>query len=218
VRARLLAFRPPDNVLERGMARISSFLALAAAILPLSLSTPLEAKPLTAFQAQQIAAKHVQAESQQKLIAIKGIRSATELTPETWSFLYYDEMAGQQGRQVTVSNKAVTGIRDGYLDLGSMRLAAYKLEEVVEPSQLKIDSDKALDILTQTNLLKPYSLSSVTYTLAKDKGLREPVWRLQVYVDKDGKEDDIGFARISAADGKIIEMKFKPFEPAPANK
>lgn len=198
------------------MARITPLLALVATLV--SLSTPLQAKPLTAFQAQEIAAKNVQADSQKKLIAIRGERSATELTPDTWTFLFYDDLASQQGRLVTVTGKAVSGIRDGYIDLGRMRLAAYKLEEVIEPSRLKVDSDKALTLLTQTNLLKPYSLSSVTYSLEKDKGLKEPVWRLEVYVDKDGKEDNIGFARVSALDGKIVEMKFKPFEPKPAAK
>ncbi len=201
------------------MARIPSLLALPALLVALvSLSTPLQAKPLTAFQAVAIAAKNVPVDSQKKLVAIRGDRSATELTPDTWTALFYDETAGQQGRMVTVAGKAVTGIRDGYMELGRFRLAAYKLEEVVDPAQLKVDSDKALNLLSQTNLLKPYTLSSVTYTLEKDKDLREPIWRLEVYVDKGGKEDDIGFARISAQDGKIIEMKFKPFEPAPATK
>ena len=201
------------------MARTTPILALATVLAAFaSLSPALQAKPLTAFQAQEIAATHVQPTSQKKMIAIRGDRSATELTPDTWTVLFYDEMADQQGRMITVSGKAITGIRDGYMELGRFRLAAYKLEEVIDPAQLKVDSDRALNLLSQTNLLKPYTLSSVTYTLEKDKDLREPIWRLEVYVDKSGKEDDIGFARISAQDGKIIEMKFKPFEPAPATK
>lgn len=193
------------------MRRASLLLVLLLALLsPAALS----AKAITAFQAIEIAKKQVPAESQSKLLVVRGDRSEDELTPDTWHIVFYDELASQNGRQITVTGKAVTGIREGYFDLGRLRLAAYKLEEVIAPEKLKFDSDKALDVLVQTNRLKAYSLSSVIYDLTRDTDLRETMWQLKIYVDDgEGKEKYIGYARISAENGRIVEMRFKPFVP-----
>ncbi|MDE1171346.1 MAG: hypothetical protein PW734_09100 [Verrucomicrobium sp.] len=174
-------------------------------------AAPLHAAPLSAFQAEAVASKQVPVGAQQRLVLVRGDRSTSNLTPDVWHFVFYDEMASQNGRLVTLTGNSVTGIQEGYFDLGNLRLAAYKLEEVIDPSTLKVDSDKALNILAQTNLLKPYTLSSVLYDLSRDQSLREPVWRLRIYVDNNGKEEYIGYARVSATDGRILEMQFKPF-------
>ncbi len=201
------------------MPRLSLSALLGTVLLPilsLTLLAPASslAKPPTGFQATDIARKQVPTESQDKLILLRGDRSESELTPDTWHAVFYDEMASQNGRQITVSGHSVSGIREGYFDLGNLRLAAYKLEEVIHPDSLKIDSDKALDLLEETNRLKSYSLSSVIYELTRDPDLRETVWKLKIYVDDgNGKEKYIGYARISAESGKIIEMRFKPFVP-----
>ncbi|SDU30424.1 hypothetical protein SAMN05444156_3180 [Verrucomicrobium sp. GAS474] len=172
-------------------------------------------KTPTAFEALDVAKKQVTPEIGSKLISITGERSETALTPDTWKFNFYDELASQHGRQITTKGKAVAGVRDGYTQLDKFRLFAYKLEEVVGPDQLKIDSDKALKIVQKTNLLNNYSLSSVLYTLARDSDLREPVWKIQIFIDGgDGKEKDAGYARISAFDGKVLELRFKTLETA----
>jgi hypothetical protein len=193
------------------MVRFSTALVtLLALVLPLSL----QAKAITAMQAVEIAKRQVPTESQGKLIAIRGDRSESELTPDTWHIVFYDEMASQNGRQITVTDHAVAGIREGYFDLGNLRIAAYKMEEVISPEKFKIDSDKALNILVATNRLQFYSLSSVLYSLERDSDLREAIWKLEIYVDDGtGKEKRIGYARISAENGRLVEMRFKPFVP-----
>ncbi len=171
------------------------------------------AKPPTAFDALDVAKKQVTADIGSKLISIVGDRSESALTPDTWRFCFYDELASQNGRLITTKGKGVAGVRDGYFELNKFRIAAYKLEEVIAPDQLKIDSDKALKIVLKTNLLNNYSLSSVLYTLTRDQDIREPVWKIQIFVDDgNGKEKDAGYARISAFDGKVLELRFKTLE------
>ncbi len=200
------------------MARLS-LLALVLPALILLSPAAASAKAPTAWEAIAIAKKQVPAESQDKVMVIRGDRSENELTPDTWHVVFYDEQASQDGRQVTVTGRAISGIREGYFDLGRIRLAAYKMEEIITPDKLKIDSDKALNVLVQTNRLKAYSLSSVIYELERDMDLREAIWRLKIYVDDgNGKEKYIGFARISAENGRVIEMRFKPFVRQDANK
>jgi hypothetical protein len=170
-------------------------------------------KTPTAFEALDVAKKQVTPEIGSRLIGIVGERSATALTPDTWKFNFYDELASQHGRLITTTGKSVSAVRDGYFELDKFRVFAYKLEEVVAPDQLRIDSDKALKIVQKTNLLNNYSLSSVLYTLVRDKDLREPVWKVQIFVDDgNGKEKDAGYARLSAFDGKILELRFKTLE------
>ena len=189
---------------------------LLVPVLALTLLSPAasQAKPITGFQAVEIAKKQVPTDSQDKLIVLRGDRSESELTPDTWHAVFYDEMASQNGRQITVTGHSVSGIREGYFDLDHFRLAAYKMEEIIHPDSLKIDSDKALDLLNATNRLNSYSLSSIIYELTRDPDLRESIWKLKIYVDDgNGKEKYIGYARISAESGKIYEMRFKPFVP-----
>jgi len=195
---------------------LSAFAALAfLTVQPAQAGLFSSSKTPTAFDALDVAKKQVTPEVGSKLIAIVGERSETALMPDTWSFCFYDELASQHGRLITTRGKAVAAVRDGYFELDRFRVFAYKLEEVIDPSQLKVDSDKAWSIVQKTNLLKGYSVSSVTFRLDRDQEIREPVWKVQVFVDDgNGKEKDAGYARISALDGKVLQLRFKTLEIA----
>ena len=190
-----------------------SFSLLTFALVSVHAGLFSSSKTPTAFEALEVAKKQVTPEIGSRLIGIVGERSETALTPDTWRFAFYDELASQNGRQILTRGKAVAGVRDGYFELDKFRLFAYKLEEVVAPAQLKVDSDKALDIVKKTNLLKGYSLSSVLYSLARDEDIREPVWKIEIFIDDgNGKEKSAGYARISAFDGKVLQLRFKTLE------
>ncbi len=167
-------------------------------------------KPLTGFQALEVAARVVAPASKNQVLQIEGPRSETELYPDVWKFVFWDANAKQNGRLITVSQGAVTEIRDGFFELDKFRLLAYKPDEVIPPSALKFDSDKALDAVLKSTQLQGIRLSSVTFSLSKDKEVGQAVWKIEILADDGGKENDIGYARVSAETGGILEMKINP--------
>lgn len=161
----------------------------------------------TAFEALKSAENHIAKESVGKLIQIVGERDATALTPSVWSFVFLDLTASQQGRLVTIRAGKPIEIRDGYFEKEKLRLAAYKADEVISPSLLKIDSHQALQAVIKSAGLEKVKLSTVTFRLNNDNGAKLPRWKLNLYADKEGKEADIGHAIVSAETGSIIESK-----------
>jgi hypothetical protein len=176
----------------------------------LSLAGAAPVKPLTALKAREIAQKSLSGEVKNNVIQVVGSRSAEAMTPDVWKFVFWDEKASQNGRLVTVSGTSVTEIRDGYFEMDKMRMFAYKTDEIIDPKRLKVDSDKALETVLKTAQLQAVKLSSVIFYLNKVKGLEEPVWKMQILADRNGSEVDIGYARVSAETGGIIEMKLAP--------
>ena len=167
-------------------------------------------KPLTGFQALEIASKAALPEARNQLIEIEGPRSETELYPDVWKFVFWDSTAKQNGRLITVTKGVVTEIRDGFFELDKFRMFAYKQNEVAAPTTLKVDSDKALDAVLKSSVLQGIRLSSVTFSLIRDPEVGQAVWKLEILADDSGQENDIGYARVSAETGGIIEMKVHP--------
>jgi hypothetical protein len=165
------------------------------------------AKPLTAFQALPIAEGVVNPAAKKKLIQVWGDRSPQELTPEVWSYVFYDTTADQDGRKVTITGKTVSEIRDGYFEVNRFRLAAYKADEVMDPKRLKIDSDKALDVVRKSTQLKEVKLSTVKFELRQEEDRMSPVWTLILIADKEGYEKEIGTAKVCAESGTILDFK-----------
>ncbi len=164
-------------------------------------------KAPTAFEALKSAENHVAKESIGKVIQINGARDGVTLTPGTWSFVFFDLNARQQGRIVTVRAGKPIEIRDGYFEIGKLRLAAYKADEVMSPSFLKFDSNQALQAVIKSAGLEKVKLSTVTFNLSKENSARLPYWTVKIFADKNGKEADIGYAVVSAESGSIVESK-----------
>lgn len=164
-------------------------------------------KAPTAFEALKSAENHIAKESLGKVIQINGERDGVTLTPSTWSFVFFDLNARQQGRIVTVRAGKPIEIRDGYFEIEKLRMAAYKADEVMTPAYLKVDSNQALQSVIKSAGLEKVKLSTVTFNLSKDNGARLPYWKVRLFADKNGKEVDIGHAVISAETGGVIESK-----------
>jgi hypothetical protein len=183
---------------------------ILGASLGLGLVVAAGSKPLTAWQALEIAKNAAAPQVKDRLLQISGPRSETELTPNVWRFVFWDESAAQNGRLITVTGSAITEIRDGYFELDKMRMFAYKSDEVIAPKSLRFDSSKALETVLKTSQLQGVKLSTVTYHLALGKGLQSPQWKLQIYGDHQGKEVNLGYAVVAADTGGIVEMKLTP--------
>ncbi|MES2310565.1 MAG: hypothetical protein V4507_17060 [Verrucomicrobiota bacterium] len=166
-------------------------------------------KAPTAFDALKSAENHIAKESVGKVIQIIGKRDEKTLTPSTWSFVFLDLNARQQGRIVTIRAGKPIEIRDGYFELDKMRLAAYKDNEVISPSSLKVDSNQALQAIIKSGSLEKIKLSTVTFDLSRDNNARLPYWTVRLFADKDGKEEDIGYGVVSSETGGVVELKLE---------
>ncbi len=173
----------------------------------LTTSTLFAAQPPSAFQSLKVAEASATKEARGKLIEIHGPRDSTALTPSSWSFIFFDPSARQQGRRITVRGENVTEIRDGYFQMDEIRMAAYKLDEVIDPKLLKVDSKDALATVVKSAELKDVKLSTVTFSLSKDNSRKMPLWKLVLFADKEGKEAKIGHALVSAENGAVVESK-----------
>jgi hypothetical protein len=172
-------------------------------------------KPLTAFQAIELAKREVNDDARKSLVQVFGHRSSVGQMPVEWSILFFDPYAQQNGVMVRVAGNTIVSIQEGYTQMNRMRLAAYKLEEVIDPKTLKLDSPAVLQALQRSTPLKNITLTSVELWLRKeDKNPRAPgIWNVTLFAmskpDTKGnsKEIEIGKARISSETGQILDMK-----------
>jgi hypothetical protein len=165
---------------------------------------------LTAFQARDLASKEVNNEARGKIVQIIGKMSNNQVMPQNWDVIFFDPYAKQDGRLVRVEGRAVTTILEGYTQMDRFRMAAYKLEEVIDPARLKIDSPQILDILRRSTVLKDITISNLDLFLHKPgKGNVAPVWQAKIFAvnKRSGKAVEIGQARISAETGQILHLK-----------
>jgi hypothetical protein len=170
-----------------------------------------QAHAVSAFAAQKIAAREVNDVAKKSLVQIKGKKGSVGTLPVEWEILFYDPYADQNGTKVTVAGSTITRIEQGYTQMDKMRLAAYKMEEVIEPSKLKKDSSDVLEILKRSSQLASVKISSVELWLVKE-GKGQPaaaIWRTKIWAQAPGKdtEVEIGTARINAESGQIVELK-----------
>lgn len=189
-----------------------TLLALAFSTLLLTQAAP---AATTAFQARDIANHQVNDKAKNQVVQILGEKTSLGLTPVEWKILFWDPLAEQDGTIVTVAGNTVTKIQDGYTQLGEFRMAAYKMEEIIDPKGLKIDSDAALAAVQRNTTLRDVKLTSVGFFLRKEntqKPLTPGIWFLDLYAqsakDKEGKSKEIklGQAKVDAESGQVISM------------
>jgi hypothetical protein len=188
-----------------------TLIALAFSTLLLTQAAP----AITAFQARDLANHQVNDKARNQVVQILGEKTSLGLTPVEWKVLFWDPLAEQDGTLVTVAGNTVTKIQDGYTQMGEFRMAAYKMEEIIDPKGLKIDSDAALAAVQRNTTLRDVKLTSVSFFLRKEdtqKPLTPGIWFLDLYAqsakDKEGKSKEIkiGKAKVSADTGQVIGM------------
>jgi len=196
------------------MKRLALLLLLSLSLGTLH-SAPAPSATITAFQALDLAKSQVNPESRNRVLQIIGKKSSVSVTPVEWSILFFDPNAQQSGILVTVAGSTVIKVQDGYTQMDKFRLAAYKLDEVIDPKTLKIDSSKAYESLTRSTLLNGVRISSVNFLLRKEgKSPADPgVWNVVIYALPkaiQGKsqvaEVEIGKARVSAETGQVLSL------------
>jgi hypothetical protein len=165
---------------------------------------------LTALEARDLAKREVNDVAKKSLIQIHGKRGALGLYPVEWEILFYDPYADQDGTKVKIAGNVITQISQGYTQLDKFRVFAYKQEEIIDQSRIKMDSKDIVPALSRSSILNGIKITSVDLTLAKaDKGpLGTAVWTATLYAkNQKDEETNFGKAKINAESGQIIDLK-----------
>ncbi|MGD9896419.1 MAG: hypothetical protein AB7T14_05010 [Candidatus Methylacidiphilaceae bacterium] len=166
----------------------------------------------TAFAALAVARQYAPDGSQAKLLAIIGPRSRTALTPTTWEFVYWNPTGEgwKKLKRITVIGGQVRDVREEIVVIARRGVLRFKESQAFDPSRLKVDSDRALQVILKTGTVGKARLSTVLFELARVGEEEEPSWEMRFYADRQGKEADIGVARVGAISGKILELRLDP--------
>jgi len=186
---------------RRQLAYLTVALGLALARVTQAQSAP------TALNLANKGNDYVSVLSKDKIVRIVSDKSAVNLTPEVWHVVYYDpdtplkciEVKFGGGQEVDVSHP-----------FHPFQLPASG-GEILDKSQLKIDSDRALNIAASQQLVRSLTLKSAKLTLThSDIG---PVWKVQLWAAKlnePAREADLGTVTVSAEDGAVLKSDLHP--------
>lgn len=111
---------------------------------------------------------------------------------------------------MTVTDGVAAPAKEGFVELGKLRMVSYKKTEIIDPARIQVDSTKALEILQATPQLQNVPITSATYFLDKGKGNNlPPVWRMTLYTRRNNDEIPLGEVRMVADTGLILEFGIK---------
>lgn len=149
---------------------------------------------------------YVGMQSKDKVLKIYSDKSVGTLEPNMWHVVYYDPDATMKSQEVKF------GAGQEMEASSPMRFALpAKSDNVMDPSKVTVDSDKALKIAQEQPLLKGLTLKSSKMTLWKtDNG---PTWKVELWAEKVSdptKMAGIGNIQISATDGSVIKTDLHP--------
>ncbi len=137
------------------------------------------------------------------LAKVEGQSSPATFTPATWRFTTLDASRVEP----VIFDAIVTGdtLTDRVLATEAMRakIVQFNTDDFINLGQCKIDSDQAVQIVSQTAPFQNAHISSIDFVLQQDRIRQEPVWFLTLMGD-DGQT--IGKVQISAQTGEVIQI------------
>ena len=180
---------------------------VSMAALGVALTRITHADPASALALAGKGNDYVGVQSKDKIVEIQSDKSIGSLTPNVWHVIYYDPDAALK----TVEVKFGSGQEmDVSHPVHPVQLARHGTE-VLDRSQVKVDSDQALSIATAQPLLKPLALKESKLTLMRgDVG---GVWEVELWAAKmneSGHEANVGTITLSAADGSVVKSNLHP--------
>jgi hypothetical protein len=196
------------------MKALLSSLLLSIVFFGLTAQAQIEApNPVTALQALRIAQGVVNNPDARNTIAyIYGPRATTTLQPATWEILFFDAHARQNCRRVKVDGNKVVQLVDKipqWLILYQPRILPLSEKEVIPAQNIRVDSNQALQTVLKTGALQRIALSSVIFILRRDRESRRPIWELEVYADRRGREVSVGHGYVAADSGELLNVDFR---------
>ena len=101
------------------------------------------------------------------------------------------------------------------LDVGSTTVKAVvvdaKTDDILDPSKITVDSNRAVSIAQSQPILKGLTLRSSKLMLEKSDN--QPVWKVELWAAKvsdHSKEASVGTVCISAIDGSVVKSDLHP--------
>lgn len=174
--------------------------AAAAGLLAGAMAFQAAAAERTALPLIKEGNRYIGEQSRNKLLQVRSERSVGGLLPTLWYVAYYDPDA----RFKVVEVKFGDGTK---LDVArpirpfERKVAA----RLFEPSEVKVDSDRAIRVATGQPLLEKLTLKATQLWL--ERGESGPVWRVRIWAAKRARPDklaDVGDVYVSASDGKVV--------------
>jgi len=160
----------------------------------------------TAFELIKDGNRYVGEQSKDKVMEIRSEKSVGSLVPNVWYLVYYDPDTTSKRAEVKFGAGQQMGIKRNWRPFGGSNAEA----KVMDQKQLKVDSDKAIQIGTSQPLLEKLTLKATQLTLENGGGT--PIWHVRIYAAKLSKPEemaDIGEVTLSADTGQVLKTDLK---------
>lgn len=171
------------------------------------LTTLLQADEPTAFALIKEANRYVGEQARDKVVQVHSEKSIGGLVPSIWYVRFFDRTATFRVTEVKFGGGTMLDV-DRPLHVWKKITGA---DEPLDRAQLKIDSDRAIELATSEPMLKNLKLTATALKLERgDSG--EPVWKVKLWAAKLHKPTEdvaIGELTLSAKDGKVIQNDLK---------
>lgn len=145
--------------------------------------------------------RYVGEQFKDKVVMIRSEKSVATLTPQAWLINYRNDLTSLKGIEVKfVGGKMAdvdSSVRGG---------------KPFDLSKIKIDSDRALTVVTNEAILKNLTLRATKMSLERLGESGVPAWRVQVWAAKLRSPADstsIGEIFLSAEDGSVLKNELK---------
>ncbi len=181
---------------------------LAALLLVGGLSQIANAGEPTAFELVKEGNRHLGDEAKGRVVQIRSEKSVGGLTPNIWFVVYYDPDATAKATEIKFAAGTKVSVKRPARVLESISGSYRELPK----EKLKIDSDKAIEIVKNEPLIKNLALTNTELKLERGEG-DQPVWKVKLWAAKIRRPSDtvnIGELQLSAEDGKVVKNDLKP--------
>lgn len=161
----------------------------------------------SAFTARNIAEKEIPTlvtpSGHAELLKIFGKRDASQITPPTWVFYFYDKSAAGHARIVTVGGDSTVKSGEDLVDFAS----PYSESAVLPEDKTLKDSTDAFQIAT--TLLPGATITSSEFVLVQQKN-SVPMWKVTLWGrNADGAEKRLGEITVLAENGFVLQKNLK---------
>jgi len=169
-----------------------------------------QAAEMTAFQLIKEGNRYVGEESKDKVVQIRSEKSVGSLAPIIWYIVYYDPDASLKATEVKFGAGRKLAVKRPFRLLEPVTGDTSALDK----DKLKIDSDKAIEIVLKEPMLDKLTIKATELKLVRagdmiERDNRSPVWRVRLWAAKlrnPNRDADIGEVVISAEDGKVLKQ------------
>ena len=185
----------------RGMKTNLRSLVMVALVAGSSAVSVVSAAEPAALELIRDGNRYVGEQFKDKVVLIRSEKSVATLTPQTWLLNYRNEFTSLKGMEV----KFVGG---KMADVDSTTRGGRPFEL----AGLKVDSDKALNVVTNEPILKNLTLRASKMSLERTGENGVPAWHVQLWAAKLKNPVDstsIGEIIISAEDGSVLKNDLK---------